>query len=647
LWASLQAMQELPWPRLAVALPLAGVAAVLSWWGMENGAYFGVVFLPGTIALLLLLGMLLLFGPWPARLEGATRISLAALVALAGWTLISALWSPAADTAVADAQRVAGYAVLFALGLWLCLLLGRRLVLSLAPLAAAGAVVGIVTLIVLWAGDRSQDFFEIDATLRYPLGYRNAVAAFFLITLWPMVGLAASRQLDWRWRGALTASATLAIELAVLAQSRAAPFAAAVALVVMLALHPFRLRTLMWVGAAVLPAAIALPWLLEVFQNDGGNTASSIPPLHSACRAMAATTLLSLACGGLLARFEPELSVGDAGAEVGRRLAVGLALVVVVAGGALVIAKGGPGKIVDRLDDELSAGTPDLAPQGSRFGIDFRTGRGGFWRVALDDFSDDPLRGDGSGGFRHSYLVHRDTAGVQPEDPHSVEMLMLSELGLPGVLLFAVFLGGSLVAILRARRLGPASAAVSATVLAAAAYWLIHASVDWFWSYPAVTAPVAFGLGAAAAPICLRPDAPELPRPWRLGIAGAAALVALTMVPLFLAESYANRGIRTGTSDPDTAYADLRRAADLDPLTSVPLIGEAFIASAEGDRDRALSALDRAEGRNPDDWQPYYLEAKLLAEADPAGARIASARALELNPRDPDVIALSQRLAAP
>jgi hypothetical protein len=638
-------MQELPWPRLAVALPLAAVGAVFAWWGWESGAYFGVVFLPGTMALLLLLGLLLLFGPWPGRFETGTRVALVALLALGAWTLISGLWSPAADTAVADAQRVLGYAVLFVLGLWLCLLLGQRLDLALVPLAAAGGLVALATLIVLWTGDRSQDFLEIDATLRYPLGYRNAEAAFFLIALFPMLGLAASRQIDWRLKALLTASATLAIELAVLAQSRAAPFAVVVALIVLLALHPLRLRTLMWFVAAAVPAGIAVPWLLEVYRHNAGNTAASIPPLHTACQAMATTTVLALIAGAVLGRFEPELSVSDAARRTGRRLAMGLGVVVVVGGLALLIAKGGPTKIADRVSDELSAGTPDLNSQGSRFGIDFRTGRGGFWHVALDDFKREPLRGDGSGGFRHSYLIHRDDSGVQPEDPHSVEMLMLSELGLPGILLFGAFIGGSLVAVLRARRLGPGAAALAATVLASAAYWLVHASFDWFWSYPAVTAPVAFALGAAAAPVCLRPDSTELGRPWRLGLAGAAALAAITMVPFFLSQTYANRGIRIGTDDTAVAYTDLRRAADLDPLTSFPLIGEAIVARDAGDTKRALDALHEAQERTPDDWQPYFLEAQILEQSDPARARAALARAQELNPHDADVGALAGSLA--
>jgi hypothetical protein len=637
-------MQEAPWPRLAVALPLAVVAGVLSWWGWKSGAYFGVVFLPGTMILLFVLGLLLLFAPWPARLEGGTRVALIALLALAAWTLLSALWSPAADTAVADAQRTVGYAAIFALGLWLCILLGRRLTFALAPLACAGALVGLATLIALWAGSSSQDFFETDATLRYPLGYRNAEAAFFLIALWPMLGLAATRPLDWRWRAAMTAAATLAIELAVLAQSRASPFAAALALIVLVALHPDRLRTLMWFAAALLPAVIALPWLLEVFQHEGENTAASIPPLHTACRVMAATTVLSLVAGAVLARFEPELDLSEAGRRIGQRLAVALAVVAVIGGGAVLVATGGPGKIIDKAGDELSAGTPDLGAQGSRFGVDLRTGRGGFWRVAWDDFQRQPLRGDGSGGFRHSFLVHRDTGGVQPEDPHSVEMTMVSELGLPGILLFVAFLASVLLAILRARRLGPESAALAATVLASGAYWLLHASVDWFWSYPAVTAPVAFALGAAAAPICMRSDSSDLARPWRLGIVAAAGLVAVSMVPFFLSETYANRGIRTGTANLDVAYADLRRAADLNPLTSFPLIGEAVIAQREGDRARALSALEEAESRNPDDWQPYYLEAQLLKTVDKARARAALARARVLNPLDEDVTGLSQEL---
>ena len=53
---------------------------------------------------------------------------------------------------------------------------------------------------------------------------------------------------------------------------------------------------------------------------------------------------------------------------------------------------------------------------------------------------------------------------------------------------------------MRARRLGPDPALVSIVALTAGAYWLAHASLDWFWPYPALTAPVFALLGSACAP---------------------------------------------------------------------------------------------------------------------------------------------------
>jgi O-antigen ligase len=638
-------MRELPWPRLAAALPLTVVGAIFTWWGWKSGAYFGVVFLPGTIVLLALLVILLLFGPWPARLAAPVRVALLALLALAVWTGLSALWSPAPDTAIADTQRVVGYATLFVLGLWLTLLLGRRLNLALLPLVLAAALLSLATLIALWTGDSAADFFETDATLRYPIGYRNAEAAFLLIALWPTVVLAVRRELDWRLRAGLTGAATLMIELAVLAQSRASPFAAAAAAMVLVLAHPLRFRTLLWLCAAAVPAALALPWLLDVYEHGGENTAASIPPLHSACRAMALTTVLAVAGGALVARQGLDLRVGESGRRLLARGLIGFVAATLAIGGAvLVVRAGGPGDVLDKAGDELTAGTPDLNSQGSRFGVDFRTSRGGFWRTALDDAQGRPLSGEGAGGFRHSYLTDRDDGGPQPEDPHSVELLMASELGLPGLLLFVAFASGATVAVMRARRLGPAAGALAAGALAASAYWLVHASVDWFWSYPAVTAPVIFALGAAAAPICLRPEPAPLRRPVRLGLAAAAGLAALSVVPFFLSERYTNHAIRNSDADAQAAFADLDRAADLDPLSSTPLIAEAVIAERLGDRPRALDAVAGAERRNPDDWQAYFVEARVASADDPARARVASGRALQLNPQDPGVQQQAEQL---
>jgi hypothetical protein len=625
----------------AALLPLVCVGALIAWWAWKSGAYFDGVLLPGAIVLLVLAALLLLLAPWPGKLHGAAQVALLALFGLAAWTLASGLWSPTPAVAVSDSQRVLAYAFAFGLGIWLCLLLGRGMLLALAPLAAAGAVLAVATLIALWVGDNAGEFFEEHATLRYPLGYHNAEAAFFGVALWPMLVLAAARDLDWRARGALLGAATLSIELAVLSQSGTALFAGVVAAAA-LAVHPERLRMLGYMLLAALPATLALPWLLDVFQRDAGETAASIAPLHAACAAMAVTSMAASVLGAIVARTDPRLSPG-AGRLVSRGLWVVLGLVLVAAAVGLALADGGPARPLEDQIDELTA--PELSEEGSRFGLDVRSGREDLWRVALDDLEADPVAGGGAGAFRASYLLDRDSdaTDVQPEDPHSVEMLMASELGIPGLALFATFVGAALIAALRARRLGPSAAALAAGALASGAFWLLQASVDWFWHYPAITLPVAFALGAAAAPGLLRPPGPPR-RERRFAAAGLCALAALALLPFFLSERYTDRGLGEGRSDPAQAYSSFEKAADLNPLSERPLLYEAAVADQAGEPERALDALSEAQQRTPTEWSLYLLEAEVLEEIDPVSARRSLAEARRLNPQGDEIAELEARL---
>src|SRR5215204_798494 len=119
----------------AGAMSLIVVGLIIAWWGWKSGGYFEVTFLPGTIVLLGALGGLLLFADWPGSMRSPFGVALAALLGLGAWTLVSGLWSPSPAVAVADTQRVVIYAVAFTLGTWLCLLAGKRVLLSLSPLA--------------------------------------------------------------------------------------------------------------------------------------------------------------------------------------------------------------------------------------------------------------------------------------------------------------------------------------------------------------------------------------------------------------------------------------------------------------------------------------------------------------------------------
>ena len=108
-----------------------------------------------------------------------------------------------------------------------------------------------------------------------------------------------------------------------------------------------------------------------------------------------------------------------------------------------------------------------------------------YWRVGLAAFAREPVTGLGAGGFRVEWLRERDIA-ESVKDVHSLELEMLVELGLPGLLAFAALLAGVALAARDVLRFDPAAAAGPAAALAA---WLLHASIDWDWQFPAVALP--------------------------------------------------------------------------------------------------------------------------------------------------------------
>ena len=118
-----------------------------------------------------------------------------------------------------------------------------------------------------------------------------------------------------------------------------------------------------------------------------------------------------------------------------------------------------------------------------------------YWRVGLAAFAREPVTGLGAGGFRVEWLRERDIA-ESVKDVHSLELEMLVELGLPGLLAFAALLAGVALAARDVLRADPAAAAGSAAALAA---WLLHASIDWDWQFPAVALPAIVLAGALLA----------------------------------------------------------------------------------------------------------------------------------------------------
>lgn len=635
--------------RISALLCLGLLSAVFSWWAIKHGAYFGVTMLPGVLVLALGLIVLARWSPWRGdlALSRPVLLSVYGLVGLVVWTALSGLWSPAPDVAIADAQRAAGYAVCFALGLWLCNLLGPRMHLALAPVAIAGGVAGLVTVGALLLGDDIRTYLFGDGTLQYPLGYRNATAAFFLIAVWPALGLARNRELGWGWRAVALGAATISVEMALLAQSRGSIIAVAVVLVVYAAIAHERARALGWLAVAVLPALVVIPSLTDLYTAvNEGTLGAGRDEMRSTGQAALGGLALSLGLAFIATRLEGRLLTTDAASTRADRFATrGLLAGLVVGLVAFVAAVGNPVDFfADKVDELRTEGTPAFQGQSSRFTFDAGTERADLWGVALEDAGSDPLFGDGAGGFQYSYTQNRSHAGQNARDAHSVELEVLAELGVPGLGLLTLALAAAVSAVMRSRRLGPSAAGLATAALTATAYWLTHSSIDWFWTYAAVSAPVFMLLGAASAPsIC----APRQRRgSGRTVVVVAAAVLAVSLVPPYLSERYTNNAYRSWRSDLGQAFADLDRARSLNPLAEEPWLAEGVIARESGDAERELEAFRGAAEERPEEWAIHYFLALAYLDGEPNLARRELDVALELNPLSDRLKGLDERVSA-
>src|SRR5207302_1348115 len=116
-------------------------------------------------------------------------------------------------------------------------------------------------------------------------------------------------------------------------------------------------------------------------------------------------------------------------------------------------------------------------PPGTRF---FSGGgnRYDYWRVAVNEFRSEPLRGVGAGNYDPGYYLHRRTNEAITQ-PHSLELQTLAELGIVGGLLLLAFLGAVALGFFRTARAARGSPlAVGVAVAAGGAFtsWLVQTS---------------------------------------------------------------------------------------------------------------------------------------------------------------------------
>jgi hypothetical protein len=636
-----QGRAERRWTAIAATLALGLLGGTLVWWTLKDGAYYGRVLYPGVALLGLGAIVLLATAPWRASLavSGRARLALYALLALAAWSLASALWSPTPDIAVEDAQRIAGYALFFGLAIWGCALLGRRMELAVVPVVGAAGIAALIGLIALAGADSPLSYLEDDGTFQYPLGYRNANAAFFLIALWPSLALAGSPRVARAVRVGAFVTASACIQIALLAQSRGSIVAAGVALVVYLVVARNRLGALAWLALAMVPAAFTVFDAVSLFDaaKGGDGLNGAVDEMNSA--GVSGLIRLAVAAAICLAaiHFEPRIKIARTLAN--RILVAGI----VVVGIGFIVAVGNPFTWVGDRASEFFDGEADLSESSSRLTFNAGSNRSEIWRVALEVSGDDPIFGQGGGGFQYRFTQERDDPDQLARDAHSVELEMLTELGGVGLVLFVMVLAGAFAGAIGARKLGPAAAQLSCGALAAGAYWLTHTSIDWFWPYPAVTAATFALLGAAVAPTLLMPERTSRPGGRRVVIAVIAVFV-VSLVPPLLSDLLVERSFNTFRADTEQAYDDLDMARNLNPLSDLPALSEGSIAIALSDRERAIEAYREAIRQRPEEYAGHFFLALLYSKTDPDKARTELAVVAELNPLEPRIDSIRKRI---
>lgn len=603
------------------------------WMGVERGGYFVVGWTLPTLALaaLIMAGMALgvIRGP-------GSRVGVAATALFGGyalWTFASILWAPNRG----DAWLGAGLTLLYALAVWVAASLvnagaSRRWVLSASALGPAG----VAAITVFSLESRIESLFE-NGRLMGTVGYYNGQAAFLLVPFWVSMYLAGSRRVNPLLRAAVLAGAVLSVQTAVLTQSRGAMVAMAVSTPVFFLLSGQRLRGLLALSPVAIALLFAFPGLNEVYQAlsgepDASAAISSITPVMWI--SAAAAGVYGLIWGLIDGRWRPSAKV----ARVAGVAALAGVLVVAAVGMFAVTERvGSPVAFTQQKWEDFKTNDA-VGEEQSRYLSASGQGRYSLWQIAWQDFAARPVTGVGAHNYEATYYQLREqTTTGSVRQPHMLALEVLAERGVVGGALFFGFLATCAATGLRERfgRLTSEGKAQVGALLAAAAYWFVHSSAEWFWQIPAVTLPAMIYLGMLITPWRRRSfSSPGWPL--RAAGMGAAALAIAAVAPLYISDRYLAQTYET--ANPAEAMVFAERAQMFDPLSHLMQRREAELAIQLGNLDRAGQALEEAIRLNPEHYAPYALSASFHEQRDrPAEALEMYQQALALNPLSSDL----------
>ncbi|MGI8438673.1 MAG: hypothetical protein ACR2NV_00465 [Thermoleophilaceae bacterium] len=604
----------------------------------------------GPIALLLLAVLFGLVVARPAVPRPAALVSLGGLVGLWAWSLLSTTWAESADQALTSANRWMLYAALLAI----LVLLLRNEALGKLLLGCATALVlalGLYQLGTMASGEGPSLF--LGPRLNGPLGYINGQAAYLVLGLWPLVALA-ERARSSLLSGASVAGAVVLAALIVLCQSRAVVPALVVSALVLLVLVRGRRRRAWVLVAVAAGVALLARDLLGMYLGAStfGGVPSSAVLAEVALRVVAVAALVGVVWGVLHALARGVADEADAG-KGGKMLAFAstVGLVALAGVGAVTLTR-----VIDdpvsqmsrQIESFTSLGPSGAGTAGPRF-ASAGGNRYEYWRVAINQFRTEPLKGVGAGNFDRTYFAERRiTEDVR--QAHSIELQALGELGLVGGLALALFVGGVLAGFVRrawAARESTTDAGMAVAGGGMFIAWLVHTSVDWLHLIPGLTGIALCGAAVLLAPWVRRRSGPQRAGIRRTVVIASALLVVFAAVQLgrsTLAERNLEQGrAALAAGDPARALAESEASLSLND-ESLPAHYLRAAALAQADEYAAARAtLSAAAALEPHDFVPPALLGDIaVRRGDLRQARSDYGRAAALNPRDATLAKLAR-----
>jgi hypothetical protein len=609
-----EADQRTPPPRslavAALAAPPIAIVVLALLLAFSGGGIDPALWTRYAIAIPAGLGVLALAGAVPT----VPRRAVPALIAAGGfaaWSILSLAWSQAPGATTGTALRTLLIVTAFAVG---AIYAGRESsALALCgAIGLSGAVVAVAVLLELVSGDTGIFAFS---RLAWPIAYSDGVAALLFLPAPILLLFASATGVRPVVRGIVAGLAGLELATGLLSQSRGGTASVVLSFGVAILLGRDRTATAITALSILVPLAVASPVLAHPETATSGD-------LHALAIRVTLVALVAGAAVWVVATWQWRVGISR---RATRATALTWAVILALGAAAFVVRAGSPVSYVQARWSEFAHIDRPAADHATRLASG-ASNRYEYWRVSLIVAGDHPLTGVGAGAFAVPWYRERHV-DESVNDAHSLLFGTLAELGLPGVILLLLALG---LPLLRRAR-----SAATPFLASASAYALLHASVDWSLTVPALALPamLVFGAGCAGRDGSRRTLAGRRTR--AIIVAGTLATVVLAVPVYVAAQRMAQADVVAGVN-PGAAIKYSRSAARFSPLDAAPDIQGSAIA-ALADRPRESLALARsAVAREPDSWEAWVRlrsAAQGLGLATLAGS--ADGELARLNPRLP------------